>query len=121
MNINKSQLEQNTSSRESVFFEARNDEMKNSNDLERQTSEIQAARYQIALLRMMHRTNDNPNLVNILNNFITALDHQANFGSSEKNLNDFEISKIIEFFEKSADDLRYLYGNQPANKSDWRK
>lgn len=103
------------------FLIARDAERKQATDLEKGVADAQVARYETSLLRLMRRTKDNPELVNALKHFIEAMEHRSIYGNLDEQLSANGVTALVEFFNKSADELRWLYGGQTFDKSSWRK
>jgi len=76
----------------------------------------QAKRLEIALLEMMNRTNNNPDIVNKLSEFISGLDHQAQFGDSSKPVAESRQEDVAKFLSQAGQALRWTVGdgNKPA-------
>jgi hypothetical protein len=82
----------------------------NSTKLERGVEEIQSAKYGAALLRLMKESGDNPEIVNSLNQFLDALDHQSRFGNEFKPLSPARQGEIATFIGEAAKALRWTVG-----------
>src|SRR5438270_10911073 len=59
---------------ENPVINERNEARNRASDLQRRAAEIQAARYETTLYRLMERSGNNRDLINVLNNFTRVLD-----------------------------------------------
>ena len=89
----------------------------NATELQNSVAKNQEAKLGIALRQLMDRTGDNPELVNSLNGFLDALEHQAGFGDSDKQLSEARAEDLAKFLEETAKALRFTVGHdeRPSN------
>ena len=80
-------------------------------EMERNVAEVQSARYERTLLILMHRSDDNIELINALNEFSKVLERRAMFGDENKSMNEDSIQSITDFFKKQTEELEGLTGN----------
>ena len=92
-------------------------------DLERGVSELQAARYETSLLRLMKRTGDNSQLINAMSDFLGGLDNLTFRGDGVSHLpaNAEVVQKLTRFFAEGKNQLQFLVGGQPINHKPWIK
>lgn len=86
----------------------------NATELQRKVGELQAAKHETILYRLMSRTEDNSELTNSINGFLDALDHRSCFGDETKPLGKEATEKLVKFFQENAQELKELWGNRPA-------
>ncbi len=108
-----------------IFQECRERERSQASEVERKTGDIQATKYETALLRLLRRTNDNPKIANALNAFVDALEAKSTYGASDKPLTTACEQELGDFLTKAAEELAFdvQWGGQPAPniKEEWRK
>lgn len=81
------------------------DSLKNeASEIERNVAEIQTARYESALLRLMKKTDDNTELVNAMKEFIGRLEHRSMI-TAENKLSPDSTARLVKFFEESSEKL----------------
>jgi hypothetical protein len=81
-----------------------------SNELEKNIAEVQGAKLETALLILMKRSDDNPELINNLNALLDALLHQANFGKSDELLGKGRREELTAWLEEKSEELRWDVG-----------
>ncbi len=112
---------------ENMYAENLSTSRERANDLEKNVEEIQSAKYGSALLRLMERTKDNTEIINNLNEFLDALEHQSQHGDSGQGLSESRQKELADFFAEAAKALRWKVGggNRPAdlkvNLSRWEE
>jgi len=91
----------------------------------KKVADIQTAKYEAALLRLLRRTDANPRIANALNAFIDALEAKSHFGASDKPLNGAKAEELGTFLAESAEKLQFdvQWGGRPASniEQEWRK
>jgi len=88
---------------ENPILERRDQMMERASDLQKMGAEIQGAKYQMALLTIMERSDDNVGLVNALNKFLDSLDWRAHRGRSDGPL--MSPDSLTKFLIDSAEEL----------------
>jgi hypothetical protein len=101
--INPQSLEQFRA--ENPVIQTRNKAREKATPYQKRTAEIQSARYETALLRLMDRSGDNLGLINALNKFTKSLDTKSLFGSSDEALAAVHIDKLTNFFEEMTNNI----------------
>lgn len=98
------------------FLVERRDQMReHASETQKKVSEIQGAKYETSLLKLMERTDDNPEIVNSLNEMLDALSHQATYGDSDKGLSGARQKELAEFMQEAAKALRWRVGGGNRN------
>ena len=92
------------------LIEMRDKYKEQATELQNNIAENQEARLGIALRELMRRTEDNTELVNNLNSFLQALEHQASFGESEEPLAKSRVEDLIAYFSEKSEELRWDVG-----------
>ncbi len=89
----------------------------NATELQNDVAEAQEAKLGIVLRQLMDRTQNNPELINNLNGFLDALDHQAGFGNSGEQLSGARAADLAKFLEEAAKAIRWTVGHgaRPAD------
>ena len=77
-------------------------------DLQRRAAEIQAARYETTLYRLMKRSSNDRDLINVLNNFTRVLDSHSFYGVEDQPLLPTEVKRLTQFFEEKTEELRSI-------------
>lgn len=78
-------------------------------DLQKNISEVQSARYEHALLRLMERSADDTNLVNAMNELTQALDWVAAFGNPEEAIPQERVEWYANAIRQVAETIRSSY------------
>jgi len=104
--------------KENIYIKNRDLSKEHATELQKEVAEIQAAKLEATLYKLMSRTENNPDLVNSLNKFLDSLDHQSRFGDSGKPLGKGRQQDLVAFLEDAADALRWDVGggNKPAGR-----
>lgn len=100
--------EQGKNDSRNSFFDMRDRHKNGASELERNIVSVQSAKYETSLYRLMQHSVDDVELVNALNEFLTALDARSLYGNSEEPLSKEHREKPVTFFEKSARELQDL-------------
>lgn len=95
-------------------FKVRDGYARSATEVERNVAQVQGAKYETALYRLMNRTGSNTALINSLNGFIGAIDHRSVYGKEEEQLSSEQIQKLTDFFKEKSEELRNLIGNRPS-------
>jgi hypothetical protein len=90
---------------ENPVIKERNEARKRASDLQRRAAEIQGARYETTLYRLMERSGNNRDLINALNNFTREFDNSSDYGRSDQPLASPHVEKLTKFFEEIAKEL----------------
>lgn len=103
--------------RKTQILESRDIQKGGASELQKSVAEIQAAKYETTLYRLMDRTKDNPELVNNLNALLDGLDHQSRFGNSSESIGPARQEDLSKFLGEVAKALRWSVGggNRPAD------
>ena len=93
-------------------------------ELQKGVAEVQSAKYETVLYRLMQRTGDDPDVVNALNAFVDGLELQSIFCQSEDPLPGEKKEKLVEFLRTNAESLNF--GMDPERfdsqvRGRWRK
>ncbi|OGF64343.1 hypothetical protein A2661_02415 [Candidatus Giovannonibacteria bacterium RIFCSPHIGHO2_01_FULL_45_24] len=88
------------------FLETRDKYKESASELQKNTAEVQAAKYETILYRLMKRSGDNTDLVNALNEFLGALEHQSMFGNEDDPLSQKRVEELAKFVKEKAEELR---------------
>jgi hypothetical protein len=88
-----------------------------STDTQKEIADIQGAKLETSLLRIMNRTENNPDIVNGLNGILDALDHQSFYGDNSQNIAHGRQEDLAKFLGEAAKALRWTVGggNRPAD------
>ena len=90
----------------SQIWERRLNEAKERSTKEQnKAAEIQSAKFQVTLLTIMERSDDNPELMTALNGFLESLDWRAHRGASDGPL--MGPDKLTKFLEEQAKELHH--------------
>jgi hypothetical protein len=100
-----------------VYVEAVEIQREHATEIQKRTEEVQGAKFGSALLKLMERSNDNPRIVNNLNQVLDALAHQSNYGSSGEPIAEGRQEDLADFLGETAKALRWKVGggNRPAD------
>jgi hypothetical protein len=90
---------------ENPVIKQRDEARKRASDLQRSVAEVQAARYETSLYRLMERSGNNPELVNVLNNFTRILDRNSGVGVSDQPFTREQVEKLTKFFEEKTKEM----------------
>ena len=93
---------------------ARDQRRQGATELQRGVAEVQAARYESILYRLMSRTGNNETLINAMAEFIGELERRSAFGQNDKPLDKNSAEKLTKFFQDKAEELNRLVGNRAA-------
>lgn len=77
-------------------------------ELRANVAEAQSAKYEVALKRLMERSDDNVELVNSLRDFIGAIDVKSFFGNSDELMPEGYVNRLSEFFKQKTEELKNL-------------
>ncbi|MBI2121803.1 MAG: hypothetical protein HYT98_01640 [Candidatus Sungbacteria bacterium] len=83
-------------------------------ELQKKTGQIQAAKHETILYRLMSRTEDNSELTNAINGFLDTLDRRSRYGDETKPLGKEAMEKLTKFFQEKSKEIDGLWGNRPA-------
>ena len=88
-------------------------------DEQKKAVEHQEAMLGSTLYTLMRRTENNPEIIKGLTDFINALEHQANYGNSERGVGPERQKDVAEFLTEAAKALRWRVGggNQPSKEA----
>lgn len=88
-----------------------------STEAQNEVADIQGAKLEMSLLRIMDRTENNPEIVNNLNELLNALEHQSFYGDSSQNIARGRQEDLGKFLGEAAKALRWTVGggNRPAD------
>ena len=100
--------------RRKKFIDTRDQYREHAGVDERNIAEVQGAKYETTLHRLMARTEGNPDLINALNGFLDALDNRSSFGWEDQPLGRGPTEALVRFFNEKGNELRYLWGNRPT-------
>lgn len=75
---------------------------------QRDTAKIQGERWETTLLKLQKRTSDDPELINVMNDFLSAFANSAAYGVSDEPLNKERQRLMEEFFKDAAKRLQML-------------
>ncbi|MBI2049943.1 MAG: hypothetical protein HYT35_00600 [Candidatus Staskawiczbacteria bacterium] len=111
--VSKSQEQENKKN----ILEYRDSYKEHATELQKEVAEVQAAKLETTLYKLMSRTGNNHELVNNLNWLLDSLDHQATFGDPSKPLHEARQKNLISFLEETAKALRFTVGGgeRPAD------
>jgi hypothetical protein len=90
---------------ENPIIRRRNEVRNRATDLQRGVAEVQAARYETTLYRLMERSGNNPELLNALNNFTRVLDNRSFYGVSDELLAPNQIKRLSKFIEEKTKEM----------------
>jgi hypothetical protein len=77
-------------------------------EAERGVAERQAEQYERALLRLMRRTDSNPELVNAMRDFVAALEWHSTHDDETEQLTPDRLERLTNFFLTQIDTLSKL-------------
>lgn len=77
-------------------------------ELQCEVAKAQGEKWEVAMIRVMQRTGDNPELTNAMNGFLSALTNAAAYGTSDQPLNAERQRLMKTFFEDAAERLQML-------------
>jgi len=88
-----------------------------STETQKEIADIQGAKFETSLLRLMNRTENNPEIVNNLNEFLDALDHQSFYGDNSQNIGKGRQEDLAKFLGEAAKAARWTVGggNRPSD------
>jgi len=107
---------QESDARMGSILNVRDKYKENASELEQDIATTQAAKHETALYRLMARTEDNPELVGALNEFLNALDHRSRFGDETQPLGKEHTEALTKFFSEKAEELHFITGNRPSTE-----
>lgn len=91
-----------------ALYKRRRDEERGvTGESERSISEIQAVKYETALLRLIRRTGGDAEIVNGLNAFIDGLERKSWFGQSDALLSNEYRQQLGQFLVQTAENLQF--------------
>jgi hypothetical protein len=90
---------------ENPVIKARDEARKRASDFQRSVAEVQAARYETTLYRLMERSGNNIDLVNALNNFTRILDNRSRYRPSDQHLIPNQIERLTKFFQDKTKEI----------------
>lgn len=84
----------------------------------RNAAEMQAVKFETAILKLSRRTGGNTEIINAINKFVDSLTHQVEFGKDDEPLSKASEKDLTEYFEEKAEELRWDIGgrNRPADR-----
>src|SRR4051794_14893516 len=94
---------------ENPVIKERDNTRKRASDLQKKTAEVQAARYETTIYRLMERSGDNSDLVNALNDFSCILHGRSFHGVNDQPLTSTQVERLTRFFEDKSKELNSLY------------
>lgn len=102
---------------ENPYLKTRDAYRKHASEMQREVAEIGAASYETTLLRFLERTGNNRELLDAINDFMGALEHQSAYGDNSQPLHPSRIKELVEFLKEEKDELWFAGGgNRPAKK-----
>ncbi|MGB7958028.1 MAG: hypothetical protein WCF77_04295 [Minisyncoccia bacterium] len=90
------------------YLEMRDKSRNGASELQKGIAEVQSAKYETTLYRLMERSGDSPELVNALNDFLRELDIQSVQGRSDESLTSVRAEALAHCLKESAEKLRTL-------------
>jgi hypothetical protein len=84
---------------ENPVINERNKARDRASDFQRKGAEIQAARYESTLYRLMERSGNDRDLINALNQFTRVFDSCSHFGEGDQPMPPTEVKRLTQFFE----------------------
>ncbi|KKP31037.1 MAG: hypothetical protein UR22_C0031G0001, partial [Parcubacteria group bacterium GW2011_GWC2_32_10] len=104
---------------EDVYVKSRDRQEFYATDEQKKAVEHQEAMLGSTLYTLMRRTENNPEIIKGLTDFINALEHQANYGNSERGVGPERQKDVAEFLTEAAKALRWRVGggNQPSKEA----
>ncbi len=96
------------------YLETRDKYKDGASELQQKVGEIQGAKWETSIYRLMERSGDNIELTNALNSFLIALEKRAVRGVESDQLKAVEIEALTKFFTEKSKELEFLTGNQPS-------
>jgi CII-binding regulator of phage lambda lysogenization HflD len=97
------EFEMSPEARKQQLLMQRDGMRENASELESAVTEIQVAKYEIALRRLMQRTDNNPEIVNALNQLLSRLDNQSHFGISDEKMPPTHVTELAQAILDSAE------------------
>ncbi len=85
-----------------------NEQLAEVTELRKSVSEKQADIYAEAVVKLMERTNDNPELVNALRDFVKELGIKSWRGGADQSLSEGYVGRLTEFFKEKTEELKRL-------------
>ena len=89
------------------MLDRRDQARERANELERDIGEAQGAHYETIVYRLMRRTDDDPELVNALNDYLSALDIESWFGNPEEPMVPGKQREIIDRLKRQTQLMRF--------------
>jgi|GEM_PF-5904658 len=104
---------------EDIYIKSRDRQEFYATENQREIVEHQEAMLGSTLYTLMRRTENNPEIIKGLTELINALEHQANYGNSEREVGQERQKDVAEFLIEVAKALRWRVGggNQPSKEA----